>query len=165
MEAVITPPKQKTTKKSKYEQERGKPMPSLQHGIIQGNLYFLLRQKYDAKFRFIPEISVKVTDKERVPDIAIYPSTLAYPKEDKVRLQEVPLAAIEILSPKQNLSDLLAKCNAFFTDGVKSYWLVLPGLNGVFVFHAPEEYDFFGKDDTLVDKQLEIELGLKEVFR
>ena len=166
MEAVITPPQEKTNKKtiSTYEQERGKPMPSIQHSMVQGNLYFLLRLKYAEQYRFMPELSVKVDKEKHIPDISIYPSSLTYPAKDKVHIKKSPLGAIEILSPTQSLNELLDKCKTYFAEGAKSYWLVLPGLNGVFVFHAPEEYDFFGKDDTLVDKQLGIELGLKEVF-
>lgn len=151
--------------KSDYEIERGKPMPSKNHAILQGNIYFLLRQKYDALFRLLPEISVKVDKKERVPDIAIYPQLTYNSKEDEIRMSKAPLGAIEILSPTQTIDELLDKARGYFEDGIKSYWLVLPRLEAICVFDTPDSYDFFGKTDTLKDTALDIELDLNAVFK
>lgn len=38
-----------------YEIERNKPMPSLNHAIIQGNLLFQLNLKYQIKYSILPE--------------------------------------------------------------------------------------------------------------
>ena len=58
---------------TEYELERDKPMPSKHHSIIQGNLSFLIRSKYGHSFRVLPEISLDLPIRDRVPDLAIYP--------------------------------------------------------------------------------------------
>ena len=150
---------------SEYELERGKPMPSKNHALVQGNIYFLLRQKYESVYRFVTEVSILMQEKERIPDLAIYEQLEFTPGIDEVRLETPPLAAIEILSPTQNLADLIAKSYRYFEAGVKSYWLVLPDLTSIYVFSAPNEYEVFAKKGTLKDTQLNIELDLEAIFR
>ena len=151
--------------KSEYELERDKPMPSKNHAIVQGNLHFLLRSAYGKRFRVLPEISILVSSKEKVPDIAVY-STLDFPPgEDETRLEHAPLGVIEILSPSQSLTELITKSAAYFEAGVLSYWLVLPDLRSIYVFSAPGEYQVFTREDKLEDPRLEVELGLKDIFK
>jgi Uma2 family endonuclease len=150
---------------SEYELERGKPIPSKNHAIVQGNIYFLLRQKYESLYRFVTEVSILMHEKERIPDLAIYEQLEFTPGNDEVRLETPPLTAIEILSPTQNLADLIAKSYRYFEAGVKSYWLVLPDLTSIYVFSAPNEYEVFAKKGTLKDTQLNIELELEEILK
>ena len=155
-----------TIVKSQYEIERGKPMPSLNHAIVQGNLYFHLRTHYENRFRFLPELDVKIEPKkDRVPDIAIYPVLEFVPDEDVIHMKEAPLGVIEILSPTQDLTELIQKSSDYFKKGVKSYWLVLPSLRSIYVFSEPGEYQNFTYRDILKDERLGIELDLKEIFR
>jgi Uma2 family endonuclease len=151
--------------KSEYEIERGKPMPSLNHSIVQGNVYFSLRQKYGTRFRLLPEIRLVLNDTELIPDLAIYNPIEFKAGEDKIRLTELPLGVIEILSPKQNLTDLLVKSHTYFESGVKSYWLILPDLRSVYVFTSPNEYEVFVKTDYLIDDVLNIEIALLDIFQ
>jgi len=153
------------TVQSEYEIERGKPIPSKNHAIVQGNVYFLLRQKYEDQFRVVPEVSVIVNEKERVPDIALFEKLEFSPGNDEVKLSEMPFLIIEILSPKQNLTDLIVKSHIYFEAGVQSYWLILPDLKTVYVFSAPDEYEAYVKTGMLKDTQLDIELDLENVFR
>lgn len=150
---------------SEYEIERGKPMPSKNHAIVQANLLLSLQPKYASRYRLLPEINLDLPVRERVPDLAIYRAVEFTPGADEVRMAEVPLAVIEILSPQQSISDLMIKRGEYFAAGVQSYWLVLPDLLSIYVFYSPEEYDVFAKQEVLVDKKLDIELGLGEVFR
>ncbi len=151
--------------KSEYELERDKPVPSKNHAIIQGNLYFLIRNAYGERLSPLPEVSIKASPKEKVPDIAIFPKVEFTPGEDEVRMENAPLGVIEILSPSQSLTELISKSAAYFEAGVQSYWLVLPDLRSIYVFSAPGEYQLFAKEDKLEDPRLEIELELKEVFQ
>lgn len=150
---------------SAYELERGKPMPSKNHGIIQGNIYFELRVKYGSQYRPVLEASIDVLGKERIPDVALFQHIEYTPGADEVRIAETPLAAIEILSPKQNLSDLLIKAQPYFEQGIRSYWLVIPDLKTIYVFSQADEYEVFAKQALLKDETLEIELSLKDVFK
>ena len=151
--------------KSEYELERDKPVPSKNHAIVQGNLHFLIRSAYGKRYTVLPEVSIIISSREKVPDIAIYPSMEFTPGEDETRLENAPLGVIEILSPSQSLAELIAKSAAYFEGGVLSYWLVLPDLRSIYVFSAPGEYQSFNKEDKLEDPRLEVEVELGDVFR
>jgi Uma2 family endonuclease len=102
--------------------------------------------------------------KPLVPDIAIYPKFEVDWQNDVIRREDTPLASIEILSPKQNLSDLNEKARRYFEMGVTSCWIVLPSMEAIAVNHQPGKYRFFSGDDTLVDEKIKVELPLGEVF-
>ena len=151
--------------KSVYEIERNKPTPSKNHAIIQGNIYFELRSKYENQYKAVPEISIVIEKKERVPDVGIFKKLSYTPGNDEVKVSEMPIGVVEILSPKQALGDLVHKSVKYFDEGIKSYWLVLPDLKTIFVFDQPEEYEVYSKKQTLVDKVLDIKLELSDIFK
>ena len=151
---------------SDYELERGKPMPSLLHSIVQSNLILLLKSTYGKTYHVLPELSIAAPDnRPLVPDIAIYPKFEIDWQNDVLRSEETPLATVEILSPKQNLSDLNAKAQRYFQMGVTSCWIVLPSMEAIAVNHQPGKYRFFSGDETLIDERISVELPLGEVFR
>ena len=162
----ITEVMESTKVRSRYEAERGKPMPSLNHAIVQKRLLVKLDSTYGEQFEVLPEVNVAVTPKrDRVPDLTICKEAAFSPGHDRPHLTEPPLCVIEILSPKQNLSELINKSTEYFEMGVPSYWLVIPELRTVHVFHQPGESRVFTHRDTLRDESLEVELDLGEVFR
>ncbi len=153
---------------SLYESNRGKPMPSLNHGIIQANLIILIGSLYVDTYRVISELTTKLDKDKQVPDIAIYAknnSKIRFnARQDQISTSEVPLGVIEILSPTQNFAELVDKSTSFFASGVKSYWLVVPPVQTVYVFSNRDEFVIFSKRDVLKDEVLGIELELGEVF-
>lgn len=150
---------------SEYEIERGKPMPDKNHAFVQGNFLIQLFLKYSSKFKVLPEINLDLPIRERVPDLAIFPPMVFLPDQNEIRMREVPLGVIEILSAKQDLAELMIKCSEYFSAGVKSYWLALPALRTVYVFYSPNEYEIFSGNDIMKDKNLGIELELTEIFK
>jgi Uma2 family endonuclease len=150
---------------SDYELERQKPMPSKNHGLIQGNIYFELRSKYSNRFKIIPEARINFKGDEKVPDLAIFESLEFTPENDEITINKMPLATIEILSPKQHLSDLIIKAHLYFEAGIQSYWLVLPDLKTIYVYSAIGEYEVFSKQEVLKDLKLDIELSIEAIFR
>lgn len=150
---------------SEYEIERGKPMPSKNHAFIQGRLLFFLTLKYSDQFSILPEINLDLPTGMRVPDLAVFPPLVFEPQEDEIRMSEPPLGVVEIISPTQELTELILKSADYFRAGVKSYWLVLPPLRSLYIFHGANDYEIFSRDDLAVDRVLGIEVDLKEVFR
>ncbi len=150
--------------KSAYELERGKPMPSKNHAILQGNLYFHLRQHLAARYQIVPEISLALA-KEYIPDLALFTHLEYTPVQDEVRVEAIPECVIEILSPSQSLNELVEKSNQYFTAGVRSYWLVLPEVSLILVYHEPGEHTVYTKRDKLRDEVLGVELDLRDIFR
>lgn len=150
---------------SEYEIERGKPRPDKNHAFVQGNLLMQLFLNYSTIFRVLPEINLDLPIRERVPDLAIFPTMAFVADENEIRMRQVPLGVIEILSAKQDLTELMIKCSEYFSAGVQSYWLALPALKTIYVFYAPDEYVIYSGKDILQDKKLNIELDLTEIFK
>lgn len=149
---------------SDYELERGKPMPDLNHSIIQGRLFSCFDRHYRNRFTILPELNVKLLKRDRVPDLSVYAPVAFNPRHNQLVMTKPPFCAIEILSEMQKLSDLMTKNDEYFDAGVQSYWLVLPHLQSIYVFHNADDYDIFTRKDILKDKVLDIELDLAEVF-
>lgn len=149
---------------SDYQIERDKPMPDKNHSIVQANLLLKIQPRYEKKFRMLPEISLDLPARGRVPDLAFYPPMPFHPNDNEIRMNHPPLGAIEILSEMQNPGDLMIKSGEYFAAGVQSYWLVLPALRSIYVFYSPDDFDVFSKNDLLKDKKLGIEVSLKEIF-
>ena len=154
--------------KSQYEIERNKPMPSLNHGIVQANIIGLFFLLYFKQYRLISELSTKLDEQKQVPDIAIYSKDNINVQfnalNDQITTSEVPLCTIEILSPTQSLSELTNKAKRYFKNGVQSYWLILPEMRTIYVFSSIDEYEVYSKEEILLDKVLNVELKLTEVF-
>lgn len=147
-----------------YESERGKPIPSLNHSIVQANTVFELQTRYREQFRFMSEINIDVEGQVMVPDIGIFAKMAADMTHDHHVAQQLPLTTIEILSRSQALDELIDKSNAYFRAGVKSCWIIAPKAQGVFIYSAPGKYTFFHNDQTLTDSVTGIELPLAPLF-
>jgi len=63
------------------------------------------------------------------------------------------------------LTELISKSDLYFQSGVQSYWLVLPDLRSIYVFHEPGEYSAFLKEEVLTDEVMGVTLGLADVFK
>lgn len=150
---------------SEYEIERGKPMPSKNHAIVQKRLLVQLDAHFGERYEVLPEINLGLPVRERIPDLAIYQTVEFTPGQDEIRMTQIPLGVIEILSPQQSLDDLMQKRTEYFAAGVQSYWMVLPDLMTVYVFYSADDYDIFSRKDRLIDKKLNIQVNLGEVFK
>lgn len=115
---------------SKYEQERGKPMPSQHHGIIQMNLGapWVSSQKY----RVASELTLDLGEKPFLtPDLSVFLRVPISWRHDKIRVSEPPLLVVEILSPTQGSFELMQRIDRYFAHGVKSCWVVYPTSQSV----------------------------------
>jgi Uma2 family endonuclease len=99
-----------------------------------------------------------------VPDIAIYPKLTFDFLDDELAMTEMPLTAIEIVSPSQSDHDIIKKINRCFNAGVKSCWFVMPGFQAISVYSSIGKYEFFTSEMTLIDNATGIELPLGDIF-
>lgn len=97
------------------------------------------------------------------PDICLYPKRGLQRPKDILKMQEMPLLAVEILSPKQGLYEIVEKFRLYFALGVRSCWLVEPVLHTVTVYSSSNEWQTFTSGDV-VDQVLQIRLALAEIF-
>jgi Uma2 family endonuclease len=106
---------------------------------------------------------------ELKPDICLYPPTrrgLSKPK-DIVRMSEIPLLAIEILSPRQGLLDIKENFEVYFFLGIKSCWMVLPEIETVTVYSSMNQCKTFSRphaDSKVIDEVLDLQLPLNKIF-
>jgi Uma2 family endonuclease len=149
---------------SAYEQERGKPMPSKNHAMLQNRFGFELTLHYEDKYTVLSEVKLNTPPVDMVPDVAIYPLMEFDSLHDETKMNEMPLGAIEIISPSQGDQELVDKIARYFDFGVKSCWLVQPTFRIVTVFSSKTTFKTF-IDGELHDTVLDIKLDLKRVFR
>lgn len=149
-----------------YELERNKPMPSVNHSFIQGNILLQLNLHYRNKFSFLPELHIQLLEKpDAVPDISIYPIMEVDFLHDIAVMTEKPITVIEIMSPSQSNDDMLVRFERYFKAGIKSCWLVMPSLKAIAVYSKLESYEFYSNEKILKDSVLGVELNLVEIFK
>lgn len=151
---------------TRYEQERGKPMPSKNHSIIQGNVYFELRNQYGNQFDIFPELSLDLIPNTpgAVPDLCIYDKTPRNWQVDVIKTKNPPLLAIEILSPRQIFDDITDKINnIYFPAGMKSVWVVLPQIESVMLFRPNQKTETYNQG-ILKDTASGFELNIDKIF-
>lgn len=148
---------------SDYEADRRKPMPSKNHVFIQTNLTGIL-YAYRKQYRIATEIRIDINGLDYTPDVCIYPLIPFDSRHDEIRMTELPITAIEILSPTQSVEELVAKFEVYFGAGIRSGWLVQPALQTIFRLTPDQKIAVF-HDELLIDPITNIELNLSEVFQ
>jgi Uma2 family endonuclease len=148
-----------------YEIGVDKPKSDKNHALIQGRLLCQLDRNYGENFTILPEINLNLSDRKTVPDLAIYAPLKFDSDNNEEELTNPPLCVIDILFEGQNLHGLHQKRTYYLTSGVTSYWLVLPLLKTISVFHSIGDSSVFYDKRPLLDKKLNIELDLSEIFK
>ena len=127
--ATIEPP---LTYAEEYERERGKPMPSENHAIVQSNL--LVEFAKSREYRVLSELSLELDGRPLTPDLSVYRRKPADFRHDNVRLTEPPLLVVEILSPTQGSLEVMEKVDAYLKNGVKSCWMINPPQRAITIY-------------------------------
>ncbi len=156
MEAVV--------EQTEYELERGKAMPSKNHGKLQYRLAKAIGDRYEERFDIIPELALELFTGRVTPDIALCQVEPTDWLDDEVRVSKAPLGVIEILSVTQGIQGLIDKLDVYFEAGVQSCWIVLPTFRTIHVFHAKHDYKTF-TEGILHDEKLGIDVDLGVIFR
>ena len=117
-----------------YEKERGKPMPSLNHSIVQVRLILEFSRTTELIFS---ELSLELSfGKTRVPDLSIFKNRIVDFRHDEVTVSDPPETVVEIFSPRQASEDVMSKLDEYFAFGIKTVWVVSPPLRHVTIFAA-----------------------------
>jgi Uma2 family endonuclease len=103
---------------------------------------------------------------ELKPDVCIYPHSIGFSEPtDILKMLEMPLLAIEVVSPKQGIDDILAKFKAYFALGIKSCWLVVPAIKSIATYSQPKDFKAFNMNDTeIIDDVIDIRLPIQKIF-
>lgn len=154
-------------------------MGSVNHSLAQARITTLLGS--DERFEVLVELSLDVTQidlkrfnlkakDELVPDICVYSGTPPIPdkeiEDDILKVSQMPELAIEVLSPRQSIGELIRKIKAYFSLGVKSCWLVVPSMEAIDVYSKPNQHRIFDMSDTeIIDDVMDIQLPIQKVFK
>ncbi|MCI5210224.1 MAG: Uma2 family endonuclease [Candidatus Electrothrix sp. ATG2] len=107
--------------------------PSIYHSAIAINIGGeLVRQK---EFRAHSELTVVIEGADYQPDISVYKRKKLnfISEQDEPKTEELPLLAIEIVSPSQTMNELIKKAEFYVTSGVSSVWIVHPQTHSITV--------------------------------
>jgi Uma2 family endonuclease len=145
-----------------YEEERGKPMPSFHHGIVQANL--IVEFAKESEYRSVSEVAIIINGVSYTPDISIYPRKTIDLRHDTVKMKESPLVAVEIFSPSQGSLEIMDRVEAYLAAGVKSVWVVAPPLTSITIYTADGKQKGF-MEGTVTDPATGIQVEMEQVFR
>lgn len=145
---------------------------SLNHSAVQANLAFLFKRL--GQYSVFTELSLDISDvdvsqfdlqvrSELKVDVCLYPKRPMNPVQDVIRMKEMPLLAVEIISPRQGFYEITEKFKLYFALGVISCWLVIPNNRTITVYSAMDNFQNYVSGDVH-DKQFNIQFPVQEVF-
>lgn len=149
------------TEVSDYEKERGKPMPSWNHSIIQSRLIRLL--PLDDNWDCHSELTLRLGDRDGTPDLSIYPHQKTDFTRDFVRATEPPTTVVEILSPTQGSVIVMERVDHYLAHGVKSAWVVEPVFGSILVCTADGQRVRYS-NGTVTDPATGLSVDLARIF-
>lgn len=135
--------------------------PSLHHAYVSGNIIAALHSF--ETYSVFSELTLKF-EKEYVADICLYPKrSINFASGDVIKVTDIPLLIVEILSPTQGTQEVLDKFVQYFQAGVQSCWLVIPVTQTVTVYSSMDQAKTF-TDGDIVDASLDITLSIHAFF-
>jgi Uma2 family endonuclease len=137
-------------------------LPSFNHGYFQLSIGMALRQQKN--FSVVSASSIEINGKEYIPDISVYPKRKVDRLHDIVKMTDMPLLAIEIISPTQGTLELMNKFDIYFEGGIKSCWLVDPLPGSVVVLNSPDKAQTFTSGEV-IDEVVNMRVPIDELFK
>ena len=113
-------------------EEQVEKMPSLNHSFVCAQVMKQLLQ--NDEIQPLPELTLDI-DRGLTPDISVFPKSKVHPNffEDVLKIQQLPLLAIEVVSSSQSVQEILAKATLLVNAGVRTVWAVEPYGRSIFV--------------------------------
>ena len=135
--------------------------PSVNHSYTQSmlNAALVITLK---QYSVFTELSIEIEGKEYVPDICVYSKRKINPFHDIIKMKELPLLAIEILSPTQIIQELIDKIEIYLIAGVQSCWLVIPATCAVTIYYELEQP--INYSNHVIDEKLNVSIPLEDIF-
>ncbi|MBO0930145.1 Uma2 family endonuclease [Fibrella aquatilis] len=108
------------------EEYQSEDIMSLNHSKLIHRLSVAL-DRYEETYDILPELELELPTGKCKPDVAIFPNLPVDWLNDVIYYNQPPIIAIEILSPKQALTDLTDKAyKQYFPGGVQAVWIIVP---------------------------------------
>ncbi|MGK7929599.1 MAG: Uma2 family endonuclease [Spirulina sp.] len=139
-----------------------KPMPTIYHSTIQKRLVALIDAS-ESPYEDFPELRCILDTQSVVPDITII-------HRDQKPIGNVPLEVappwiVEILSPNQSTTKLIAKIQSCLQAGSQLAWLIDPTEQIVMVLQSGDRFSLYRDRDRLpVLENLNLSLTSEQMF-
>ena len=146
----------------RYEEERGKPVPSFNHAIVQTNL--AIEFSKHREFRVASELSLNLEGSPFTPDLSVYSREPVDMRHDIIRRTDPPLVTVEILSPLQGSHPVMEKVEQYLKAGVKTCWVVNPPTRTITIYTADGGDQTFLPGQQAVDPAIGITADVTAVF-
>jgi Uma2 family endonuclease len=122
-------------------------------------------ERYDDIYDILPELEMKLNGKPVKPDVSVYPNLPEDWDTDVIFITEPPIIAVEVLSPKQAMTDITDKINnIYFPAGVQSVWIVVPLLQTITI-RTPDGKKMTFSEGIIKDPVTNIEMPFEQIFR
>ena len=146
------------------EEFQSEDIMSVNHSKLIHRLSVAL-DRYDHEYDILPELELELSTGKCKPDVAIYPNLRTTWFDDLIFYNQPPTTVIEVLSPKQGVSDLTDKAfKIYFPAGVKTVWIVAPMLHICQVL-LPDGTQLTWPNGVLKDPVTSFELDVDRLLR
>lgn len=156
----------------KYELVDGeaKEVPAgFEHGILAIRLAArLLTHAHPWGYVCDPSTGFRmVNGRIRSPDVSLVArARVPTPQIPKGFFDGAPDLAIEVVSPNEDMPDLLSKVAEYFASGAKQVWFLFPETQEVVLYHTPFDTERLHAEDELTGGDLlpDFHIKVKELF-
>ncbi|GAB4037312.1 Uma2 family endonuclease [Spirosoma jeollabukense] len=146
------------------EEYHSEDIRSLNHSKIIHRLSVAL-DRYENTYDILPELELELSTGKCKPDVAVYQNLPIDWLNDIIYYNQPPIIAVEILSPKQALTDLTDKAyKQYFPAGVQSVWLIIPTLRIIQALF-PNGSMYTWASGTMKDSVTGMEIDLGYLFK
>jgi Uma2 family endonuclease len=153
-----------TTPFDLIEEYQTEDIMSVNHSRTIQRISFYL-ERYDDLYDILPELEMKLNGKPVKPDVSVYPNLPEDWDTDVIFITAPPIIAIEVLSPKQAMTDITDKINTvYFPAGVQSVWIVVPLLQTITI-RTPDGKKLTFSEGIIKDPVIGIEIPFNQIFR
>ena len=123
------------------EDIQAEEMPSLNHSYICAQIMRQLLQ--NESVQPLPELTLDI-ENGLTPDISVFKKEKIRPDffEDVLKVKELPLLAVEVISSSQNIQAILKKAKLLVEAGIETVWVVEPYSRSIFVVSAGDRQLF-----------------------
>lgn len=143
-------------------QANQKPMPTTYHSILQKRLTAAIDQA-GSPYEAFPELRCTLSSNSVVPDITVIHQDRV-PSENTA-VEGAPDWMIEILSPDQSTTKLIAKIQTCLQEGTQLGWLIDPTEQVIMVLWPDTRIALLRSGDRLpVLEDIPLELTVEQVF-
>lgn len=145
------------------EEYQSEDIMSVNHSKIIHRLSIAL-DRYNSRFDILPELELQLSTGKCKPDVCVYPLIPDDWENDIIYYSQPPIIAIEVVSPRQAIGDIVDKMNTLYLPAdVPSIWIIIPSLQQVNI-RTNQGHRLTFTEGVIVDPITDIEIPFDLLF-